>query len=165
MKGLAGLDRTSDTARATTKPYFPGYIESFEFPADSQIVIAGCNSLVYLPPQDGGKPKVVGDPLENAGLRAIHWQFAPDGATLTSPMKAGRKVMLRILHRFPFASALKRMSCVVEVRDPGQRLVIVAKGAAEIMRERMTDVPKDYDRVASTMLSRDAESSRWDTAP
>jgi magnesium-transporting ATPase (P-type) len=102
---------------------------------------------------------LIGDPLEKASFEAIEWSYSRGvcdyhrvrsrsramGLTalrpgdMAAPIKGGRG--LRILHRFAFQSALKRMSCIIQVQDeatfrcgalaeqrPGARLLAVAHG-------------------------------------
>jgi len=148
VKGLAGLEKTSATAKRTKD--FPGYLEPFSFPLDSQLVVVGCNSLVTIPPMDGNPSKVVGDPLEKAGLKALQWttDLSEGEACFVSPPKtSSRRITCRVLHRFPFSSALKRMSCIVEVRDTQSYTRIVTKGAAEVIKPRLKQVPKSFDHT------------------
>lgn len=148
VKGLAGLSHCSATAKKTER--FPGYIEPFEFPTDSQLVVAGCNSLVTIPEMDGYPAKIVGDPLEKSGLNALHWKWdhrATNEPCFLSPPRGNRRVTCKIIHRFPFASSLKRMSCIIEVRDNSLHYRIVAKGAAEVIKKRLVKIPEGYDKT------------------
>ena len=63
----------------------------------------------------------------------------PPGDTVT-PRK-GRKVTLRIVQRFHFSSALKRMSAVcslVQASQQGPALLATAKGAPEVLKEMVS---------------------------
>ena len=63
----------------------------------------------------------------------------PPGDTVT-PRK-GRKVTLRIVQRFHFSSALKRMSAVcslVQASQQGPTLLATAKGAPEVLKEMVS---------------------------
>ena len=51
--------------------------------------------------------------------------------------KRGKKQSLRIVHRYHFASSLKRMSAVVSVQTPGSSMsfhMATVKGAPETLR-------------------------------
>ena len=75
-------------------------------------VLAGCHSLVQV---DGA---VAGDPMEQAAMRAVGWTLGgpgvskPFGTGVTFAPTLGRD-RLRVLARFPFDSALKRMATIV----------------------------------------------------
>ncbi|TYZ63475.1 hypothetical protein PybrP1_006643 [[Pythium] brassicae (nom. inval.)] len=108
---------------------------------DSSLVLAGCHSLVQI---DG---KMVGDPVEEASIRAI--DFVYDAATRrcqpkTDSERAGERrwgptaaaskdVFVQILHRNHFASKLQRMSVVAKVQlgDKGVRYRSLVKGSPE----------------------------------
>ena len=65
--------------------------------------------------------------------------YIPPGDTVT-PRK-GRKVTLRIVQRFHFSSALKRMSAVcslVQASQQGPALLATAKGAPEVLKEMVS---------------------------
>lgn len=107
---------------------------------DSSLVLAGCHSLVQI---DG---KMVGDPVEEASIRAI--DFAYDAVTRRCQPKANsdraserrwgatvsqKDVFVQILHRNHFASKLQRMSVVAKVHlgDKGLRYRSLVKGSPE----------------------------------
>ena len=49
----------------------------------------------------------------------------------------GRRVSMRIAHRYHFSSALKRMSAIVSLQNPGSsssEYIVTVKGAPETLR-------------------------------
>jgi len=130
VKGVVGL---SDDPEAVTLPK--------DLPDDVKITIAGCHALAHV------DREVIGDPMEKAAIQALDWTFRANVAA--SRPKGDQRV--RVVHRYPFSSALKRMSCVVspdhEGREPALRLV--AKGAAEEMQSRFTpaSIPAQYEKI------------------
>lgn len=114
---------------------------------ESTYVIAGCHQLVRL--QD----KVEGDPMEQAAVRAIRWAMTRDGRMIMRgpSHESSKRSQIRILHRHPFSSTLKRMSsCIaVDTLDPLKRakitkLMVVCKGAPEVMEDFLEIVPNHY---------------------
>eukprot|EP01028_Stygiella_incarcerata_P005719 TRINITY_DN2378_c0_g2_i2.p1 TRINITY_DN2378_c0_g2~~TRINITY_DN2378_c0_g2_i2.p1 ORF type:complete len:1092 (-),score=243.90 TRINITY_DN2378_c0_g2_i2:127-3402(-) len=105
------------------------YSRAFEL---SLLVLQGCHSLVLV---DG---TYVGDAMEKAAMDAI-------------PSK--RRVSNTIIHRFHFDPELKRMSSVVRTRD---RQLVLTKGAPEVVRGLLTEIPHDYDDKASALLGNGA---------
>lgn len=126
--------------------------------------MGACHSLMISKKGGVGAAQVVailGDPLEKATMEASGFQFVdPSGNIIVSQ---DRKVLIKIKHRYPFSSALKRMSVVVEsqkiIEDDGSAggdtiggvpslsaptLLILTKGAPEILEERLKSVPPFY---------------------
>ena len=59
----------------------------------------------------------------------------------------GRRVSMRIVHRHHFSSALKRMSAIVSLQNPGSsssEYIVTVKGAPETLRSMVS--------VRSTLL-------------
>eukprot|EP01083_Nonionella_stella_P087110 242202_1 len=115
---------------------------SKKFADDSKYVIAGCHSLIRL------EGKIIGDPLEKCALSAMGWSYQKHCASPKNDVYPN----VRIWHRFPFSSALKRMSCIVTVtrKKSQQPLVrLVCKGAAETIGERLRSIPSNYNAVHS----------------
>jgi len=132
-------------------------------------VLVGCHSLLRVEEQ------LVGDPLEVSVFNALGWGMATEdrSAALTAPaLEQLRKKAedadalpahpagnanssVRTLHRWPFSSALRRMSALVQVvaagRPAGEPLV-VTKGAPEVIEGRLKTVPDGY-KDAYTRLS------------
>lgn len=123
-------------------------VPAAEAPPEARVVLGGCHSLVRA--GDGGDGELLGDPLESAAMAAIGWTFSRGGS---SSSRDGA-TCVRLVHRFPFSSALKRMSCVVAVRrGAGAAAVeetwVVAKGAPEVMARLFAGGPPgdDYDEA------------------
>ena len=88
----------------------------------------------------GGEPRQLPWPAATAGLDApARLRHLAAGALRTGrPLAIWREPgahapRLRLLHKYPFSSALKRMACVValEHEGTGAPLRVVAKGAAD----------------------------------
>uniref|UniRef100_K3X9P6 P-type ATPase A domain-containing protein n=1 Tax=Globisporangium ultimum (strain ATCC 200006 / CBS 805.95 / DAOM BR144) TaxID=431595 RepID=K3X9P6_GLOUD len=127
-------------AKTTTTTEVLGHVPMIASNLDSSLVLAGCHSLVQI---DG---KMVGDPVEEASIRAI--DFSYDATTRRCQAKpdsdraserrwgAGvsqKDVFVQILHRNHFASKLQRMSVVAKVHlgDKGIRYRSLVKGSPE----------------------------------
>lgn len=53
----------------------------------------------------------------------------------------GRRVSMRIVHRHHFSSALKRMSAIVSLQNPGSsssEFIVTVKGAPETLRSMVS---------------------------
>ncbi|OQS01155.1 P-type ATPase (P-ATPase) Superfamily [Achlya hypogyna] len=105
------------------------------------LVLAGCHSLVEI---DG---KMIGDPVEEASLRAIDFTYdpkaktcAPNAASADRPELKGARV--QILHRNHFASKLQRMSVVARCQFGGHtRVRVLVKGSPEAIAKLAPAVP------------------------
>jgi cation-transporting ATPase 13A1 len=79
-----------------------------------RVIMGGCHSLVF------SKGKLLGDPLELVTLEASGFSMVASaaGESSTSSIATSRRdgctASIRILKRFPFSSALKRMSVLVK---------------------------------------------------
>lgn len=88
-------------------------------------------------------PAVVGDPMERSAFTAAGGTFLPDGSiSVLSPADAMRRVpaavtRLRVVKRWPFSSALKRMSCAIEVAGAAARTGAGGSGGGGVWRETM----------------------------
>jgi cation-transporting ATPase 13A1 len=108
---------------------------------DALHVLASCQSLVVL------DDRLVGDPLEKSTLAAIDW--APGRNDLISAKK-GRVPSVKVLQRFHFSSALKRMSVVASWVKPDlnqTQYLAAVKGAPEVIKRMLKKVPTNYDRM------------------
>jgi cation-transporting ATPase 13A1 len=133
-------------------------------------VLAGCQSLVDI---DG---KLMGDPVEEAAIKAICWKY--DGAKgVATPDKgspwaktspgSGPAPRVEVLQRHHFASKLQRMSVVASVQPGGlnedgtaaaPQLWCLVKGSPEKIRTLLSDdaesMPAWYD-ATHEKLARD----------
>ncbi|GBG89136.1 hypothetical protein CBR_g48843 [Chara braunii] len=112
--------------------------ESKKLPEMAASALAACHSLVFV------DNKLVGDPLEKAAIKGAQWCYTSDERAF--PKGQPRK-SVQILHRFHFASHLKRMSVIVSV-DPGsassQGFLVLVKGAPETIQSRLVTLPAGY---------------------
>eukprot|EP00644_Phytophthora_capsici_P010737 jgi/Phyca11/526333/estExt2_fgenesh1_pm.C_PHYCAscaffold_90054 len=143
--GVVCEDMTTSTP-AAPKDNVLGHVPMIAANLDATLVLAGCQSLVQI---DG---KMVGDPVEEASIRAI--DFSYDAATRQCQAKkdlerAGERrwgqginqkdVFVQIMHRNHFASKLQRMSVVAKVHlgDKGVRVRSLVKGSPEAVAKLM----------------------------
>ncbi|EDW85282.1 uncharacterized protein Dwil_GK18444 [Drosophila willistoni] len=129
VEGIAGL-----TSNSTCQP-----IE--DAPPQSIQVLACCHSLALL--DDG----LVGDPLEKATLAAVDWHLTKTDSVI--PKRAQMKP-LKIVQRYHFSSALKRMSVLASYLIPYSNdinYIGAVKGAPEVIQKMLTTVPEDYEKV------------------
>ncbi|RLN89268.1 hypothetical protein BBJ28_00012660, partial [Nothophytophthora sp. Chile5] len=155
LHGVAGLE--SHVEAQKPRPKHRGELDIIapeQLPLDTELVLAGCQSLVLLNGQ------VVGDPLEMAAVRSIHWSLAygaDDDETLSSVQpsffsdRRGEIQAVGILHSFSFSSELKRMTTIVSVQksdndEPEERRVLT-KGAPEVLESIFKKKPTYYRRV------------------
>ncbi|CAL1689453.1 unnamed protein product [Lasius platythorax] len=139
VEGIAGIDGKPDVIQLSDAP-----LESIQ-------VLATCHSLVQL--DDG----IVGDPLEKATLKAVNWSLTKSDSVIP---KKGKSPALKIVQRYHFSSALKRMCVVVGYNIPGAsetHYMATVKGAPEILKNMLSSVPKNYD---STYLSLSRRGAR-----
>lgn len=132
-----------------------GHVPMIAGTLDTTLVLAGCQSLVQI---DG---KMIGDPVEEASIRAI--DFTYDGETRRCQPKPDleraderrwgssinqKDVFVQIVHRNHFASKLQRMSVVAKVHlgDRGLRYRSLVKGSPEAIANLMSkeDIPAWY---------------------
>ncbi|SPP79475.1 manganese-transporting ATPase 13A1 [Drosophila guanche] len=129
VEGIAGL-----TSNGTCVP-----IEQAE--ANTVQVLACCHSLALL--DDG----LVGDPLEKATLAAVDWTLTKMDSVI--PKRAQLKP-LKIIQRYHFSSALKRMSVLAGYLMPYSNEVKhigAVKGAPEVIQNMLREVPSDYEKI------------------
>lgn len=109
---------------------------------DSTIqVLACCHSLALL--DDG----MVGDPLEKAALAAVDWNLTKSDSVIP---KRGKLKPLRIVQRYYFSSALKRMSVLAGYLVPFSNdinYIGAVKGAPEVIMGMLKTVPSDYEKI------------------
>ncbi|KAI8818388.1 uncharacterized protein EV422DRAFT_538413 [Fimicolochytrium jonesii] len=115
--------------------------------------LAAAHALVML--DDG----IIGDPMEKNTLESVQWDLTK-GDILHPKAEAriggiGGKNSLRILRRFHFSSALKRMSTLSARNEDGKEKIFVAvKGAPETIKDMLVSVPKGYDEHYKTWARR-----------
>jgi len=91
-----------------------------------------------------GLIRLVGDPMERAALEAIGWNFSKNGVA-TPKKEKDRRINLRVMKRFQFSSALKRMAVVSQMEGDGEQALFVGvKGAPETLQSMFKTLPEDY---------------------
>ncbi|KAI9002348.1 hypothetical protein BC832DRAFT_561305 [Gaertneriomyces semiglobifer] len=114
-------------------------------PAEAVRVMAAAHALVML--DDG----IIGDPMEKNTLESIDWTLTKGEVLHPRTEKAGARDSIRILRRFQFSSALKRMSTVSARNENGkERIFVAVKGAPETIEAMLTRVPKGYSEHYKT---------------
>ena len=145
-------------------------------PPATRLVMGSCHSLLTVAAaheRGSGQPKttaIVGDPLEKATFEASEFQFAPsikggspDTIAVHCPASG---LAAKVCHRYPFSSALKRMSTIVECHVPAgggsgdptltSGIYILTKGAPEVLEESglLSVVPPNYRSTYRFHMSR-----------
>ena len=126
FEGLAGISADSENIRHL--------YSAAEAPESTILVIGAAHALVKL--EDGD---IVGDPMEKATLKAVGWAVERKNSNYREG--TGK---LDIIRRFQFSSALKRSASIASHNDA---LFAAVKGAPETIRERLSDIPKNYDEI------------------
>jgi len=142
---------SSSTAVGTTKTKTSAVVAVDE-PADSAdlvvSVMASCHALF----QSNGQ--IQGDPMEVATMETTNFVF--ESASVVANKK--RNIRLRIHHKYPFSSALKRMSVLVEAEAMSKQVLsseqqnpssagevfLFTKGAPEILAAMLVSIPPFY---------------------
>ncbi len=108
-------------------------------------VMGACHSLMI------SQGNVLGDPLEIATMQASKWRLkgGEDAVIrLKDPdVPSPEDVEIGIMRRYPFTSALKRMSTVAAIKkNDGSPLThsVVCKGAPEVLEKLITVTPPFY---------------------
>lgn len=112
-----------------------------DIPVSTVRIIASCHSLTYL------DETLVGDPMEKASLKAIDWVLSKGDVCMA---RKGMRQSIKILHRYHFSSALKRMSVIASVNSASQSatsFIVAVKGAPETLRKMFINVPSFYDSL------------------
>ena len=77
----------------------------------------------------------------------------------------GRRVSMRIVHRHHFSSALKRMSAIVSLQNPGSstnEYIVTVKGAPETLRSMVSR----WNKILFSLVAAvNVERSRHVTLP
>ncbi|KAJ1567707.1 hypothetical protein HK405_005034, partial [Cladochytrium tenue] len=160
VEGIAGLLRDHQHDGPHDRPL----VKADHAPKETRWVLAAAQALVVL---DGEEAEIAGDPMEKNTLEAAGWAMSRGDIVAPSHHASGSghppkrdKAMkiapaptsgpfIRILRRFPFSSALKRMSTVSALNEGsgGSRCLVTAKGAPETLRSMIDHPPADYDAV------------------
>jgi len=139
VEGLGGLSEDSLSL-----------MEPRRGPFETTITLAAAHALVLL--DDG----VVGDPMEKATLDSIMWSVGKSDTMTPKSVVAPKETKppslkghVRILRRFQFSSALKRMSSIATYSEPGGTVFhfVAVKGAPETLRTMLKEVPAGYDEM------------------
>ncbi|CAI5733864.1 unnamed protein product [Hyaloperonospora brassicae] len=152
--GVVCEDATTPSS-AVSKEKVLGHVPMIAANLDATLVLAGCQSLVQI---DG---KMVGDPVEEASIRAI--DFSYDAVTRQCQAKKDmeraserrwghginqKEVSVQIMHRNHFASKLQRMSVVAKVNsgEKGVHVRSLVKGSPEAVAKlvRSECIPEWY---------------------
>lgn len=131
VEGLAGLDG-KEPSRIIVKE-FETFGESGKL---AQKVMSICHSLFLV--RDG---QIAGDPMEKATLEFLNLKLSANDEVTSSTLANGLRN--QIIHRFPFSSALKRMSVIS--KDLNGKIFCGVKGAPEVLMSRFVKVPEWYE--------------------
>ncbi|EGW33133.1 P-type ATPase [Spathaspora passalidarum NRRL Y-27907] len=120
-----------------------------EAPETTSYVLGSAHALVRL--DDG---EVVGDPMEQATLKAANWKVGGNdtverdyGKNSAAKSKASKGEKIKILRRFQFSSALKRSSTISQVSAISGKNFVATKGAPETIRTMIVDAPENYEDI------------------
>lgn len=152
--GVAGLESHIEIdSREEHRGKFD-IITSDQLPLDTELVLAGCQSLMLVNGQ------ITGDPLEVTAIRSIQWsltttQVGNERLLGVQPScfsdRKGEIQAVEILLTFRFSSELKRMSTVVCVRkadnEEQDEQRVLTKGAPEVLEPLFTNKPLCYRSV------------------
>lgn len=130
FEGLAGFSGSQTHELKTCK----------EAPETTSYVLGSAHALVKL--DDG---EVVGDPMEQATLKAAEWTVGNKDSVERSVGSKTEKI--KILRRFQFSSALKRSSSVTSVSAIPNKHFVAVKGAPETIRNMVVDAPENYEET------------------
>ena len=108
---------------------------------------------------------VAGDPLEVESFSQTGFQanatMSSTSSTVNYIRHQEKGITVKILHRYQFSSALKRMSVVAEVAHKNKkcpvlttRQFVFSKGAPEVMRKYIREIPSNYEATYSLHMSK-----------
>ncbi|KAJ3193971.1 hypothetical protein HK101_003724 [Irineochytrium annulatum] len=130
VEGVTGLDEENRTRLRRMA----------DLPKETSLVLAAAHALVML--EDG----VIGDPMEKNTLESLGWTVSRD--EVVTPKEGGKGLSIKILRRFPFSSALKRMSTLSLVTEGStSKMYVAVKGAPETLRSMYKNIPEGYDWI------------------
>ncbi len=118
---------------------------------DAMYVLGLCHSIAM-----SDSKTILGDPLERLAFEELEWRYNPQKERGSS---RDNEVAGIIACRYPFSSVLKRMSVIAEIKlnDSGQWLKrVLSKGAPEVMRSLLKDVPDQYDATVKSLTKKGA---------
>ena len=150
-----GVVDASDLNNSTSSAQIAAPIECSK---TSAIIIGGCHSLVQI---DG---KTYGDPLEQAALFAVKWEYDPKSSK--SKPKFSEEIKKRtwkgspsakILARNHFASSLQRMSVVATVQQnegENEQTWALVKGSPEKIATLLKCKPEGFDAQYRTLAEK-----------
>eukprot|EP00011_Vannellida_sp_DIVA3-517-6-12_P012844 CAMPEP_0114609380 /NCGR_PEP_ID=MMETSP0168-20121206/3060_1 /TAXON_ID=95228 ORGANISM="Vannella sp., Strain DIVA3 517/6/12" /NCGR_SAMPLE_ID=MMETSP0168 /ASSEMBLY_ACC=CAM_ASM_000044 /LENGTH=1171 /DNA_ID=CAMNT_0001820299 /DNA_START=63 /DNA_END=3576 /DNA_ORIENTATION=- len=141
LRGVGGLQGEGHASPFELSPVS-------NLPDRFHVAVAGCHSLSLM------DKEVIGDPLEIVALEELQWTVSK-GDKCT---RKGGRHSVSVRARNHFASALKRMSTVVQAEGLAEgakeaaggsvrsKYLICCKGAPETIAERLAEVPEWYLR-------------------
>jgi len=108
---------------------------------ETTFTLASAHSLVLL--DDG----IIGDPMEKTTLEALGWSVNQGDVILPTSNDFSHRAVITIKRRFQFSSQLKRMSTVSTVVTPDRqtRTMVSVKGAPEVIKTMISNVPEHYE--------------------
>ena len=142
---------------------FPNSEDPEVLPWSTVRVMAGCHSLALNRGRGASGPQLIGDPLEQAVLKDTGYQLAGNNMLIPLRPQPGWPKSITILHRFAFASRLKRMTTLVTEEDSADwdnskasTVLALTKGAPETIRSllKADSLPEDYDDISTYHMSR-----------
>jgi cation-transporting ATPase 13A1 len=155
VEGVAGLAEEAEAGPGdSSKGVHLGLRAPAECPEETQLVMAGCHSLLQVTRAAGGVGgALMGDPLEKQAFEALVSFSVTGSGTVVGTSQAPCSA-IECVKRFPFHSSLRRMSVIVDVKmkmkahgrgETIRRRMALAKGAPEVMRSFFAHVPASYD--------------------
>nr|CAB3224441.1 manganese-transporting ATPase 13A1 [Phallusia mammillata] len=149
VEGIAGINGgTDDNKKVSSYSLCP----VTEAPAETQKVLATCHALVNM------EDDLVGDPLEQAMLKAVEWNLTKGDVVIPKKRSPGLQP-LKVVQRFHFSSLLKRMSTIVSQEELGSvdlTYMVTVKGAAEALKPMFSNIPSFYDEQHQSLSQRGA---------
>ena len=116
-------------------------------------ICASCHGLANV------NGKIVGDSMEKSILRSVGFKLKENGEILAGSKQLANDnntiKSIKIIRRFNFSSALKRMSCIVKVtlKDNNKtKFLIVTKGAPEIIQTLLSSRDAKTDAIYKTQF-------------
>ena len=126
-------------------------------------VMAGCHSLALRVTRGKNSSiisQMIGDPLEQAVLKDTGYQLVGNNMLIPTQLSPGRPKSMTILHRFAFASQLKRMTVLVteetSATEKDTTVWALTKGAPETILELLSpeSTPTDYENIYTYHMSK-----------